>query len=287
MVEFIVVDQKQYNNIAKNYNLSPKSQQINALPSCLVFLPDSQNNAGIESGDKINIGRLKLSNNALEFENFDLWVEDVSRQIYQDQELLGSSKKEIISIIIPENVVKQHGLFNGFSNIQAYLNGDVTPKINQAMHNISSHVTGGFIQSKQEFNQQSQTLSLYIAQIASTMFLVIAVYVVICITSMIYVIILERQDEYALKLSLGMSRFNLLKSFFTELIICNSLAFVISVTCILWYMYGAVFSMSLWNYIGLYLIIYFIMSILLSLTLYVPLRYLKKNSIASMFNIPE
>lgn len=112
-------------------------------------------------------------------------------------------------------------------------------------------------------------------------------YSLICISLIIYYIILKIKEEYAINLVLGMTEAQIIKDFFIEIFVCSILSFLISFTGILWYMYGYEFSIPTLAYYARFFIVFLATIFILLLSLLIPFVYFKRNNIASLLKYYE
>lgn len=237
-VNFIAVDDMQLQRLISRYKLN--IIDINGFKEenkVLLFLPGYkiEGMGDFMENDTINIGGIKRMDNTIRFNKESVKVVEIINKSFVNEYYGYEEELGGITVVVHEDIVLDSSVFNGFSNVNIYLDkttpNEISSKIDNIMNQINATMQGSVLYSIQHWYEYDTIIRKFVAVMGVTLSIYAIISIVLFITMSVYIDIIRNQYKYGIGRAFGMSMRQLFSSVFIQYM--KSLSYAVVITFLL------------------------------------------------------
>lgn len=242
-VEYLLVDQQEYEDIYAQYFGGDSDYDSFANNQLLMFLPEEMEDAQqllALKGETIQFGQLRREDaETFTFHHWNYKVQNVYigpfRRTVTDN--IHQERDGIVMVMDREGAANNH-LFKGYNSVALHLENDVSAEekayIEQLSRDLVASVPGSYFMPGAEFIKEEQRIVSFLKTLALGMFILTLIYLAVSIVAVIFSRFIVRRKEWGIYFATGMNRNMMRFTVLGELFVYWLIATIVSLPiCIL------------------------------------------------------
>ncbi|UTR15759.1 ABC transporter permease [Salipaludibacillus sp. LMS25] len=242
LVEYVVVDEKKYEQIYKKYFGTNGDYLAFKEKELILFVPEDEEQLQSLIGETVQFGQLRLNEDEdFQFRHWDYKVQQVYAGVFSLDitDRIEQTREAPIVIVLDHEKAIEHGLVEGYQFVSVYLDEDVTvaekEEIESKSIDLASTVPTGIFSDWAQEEQEEKHFFSFIKIISYFMLTVTLILSAVSIGVMMFSRFMVRRQKWGLYLAAGMTRSQMRMIVFGELFVYWLLSTIISLPILFCY----------------------------------------------------
>ncbi|MCY7864613.1 ABC transporter permease [Bacillus spizizenii] len=296
-VNFVLVGDSDLRELKNHYYLKNRTiDNMKKSKIALMFFPDANEinlNTSLEPDEKVKIGRIELkpTKKSLAYKEWNFKIGEIINKPFKLKKKTISDDRDGITVVIHENIAKKIKMFDGYKELNIYLDRNISKKnktkVSNKIKQLVSSIPGSLYYSSEEDNKELESISNYLSILGNVLFVIITLYSALSLSIMMYSRVIQKQAELAINRAFGKSIKEILKDLQIEMVIYLIGSFLISGTVVSIIMLISPPTGSALFYMNYYVYAVIIISIVSIFSLLIPYHKIKNTSIIASLRSEE